>query len=158
MTEGWGGMVVLTPSGLTFTGFSLGVGGSEGGIQAGPLSLDLSAMAGSHASGGGTGLTRVIVLISSWSFPAPCVSAVTSCPQRKTQTPLNVQNLSNRSPPGFRDISIPLPECPLRWPLHRPIQVLTRGPRPRLHTSVPPRGHGLPSPPCRHAGCYGAIF
>ena len=27
-------------------------------------------------------------------------------PKGKTQTPLNVQNLSNRSPPGFRDISV----------------------------------------------------
>lgn len=152
-------MVVLTPGGLTIHWLQSWCWWVRDGIQAGPLSGPLSDgrfscvwrwHTGLHACHRPHFIPR--------SFPA-LRAICPPCPQGKAQTPLNVQNLSNRSPPGFRDISI-LPECPLRWPLHRPIQVLTRGAHAHACTGVPPRGHGLRGapPPCRHAGCYGAIF
>lgn len=57
--------------------------------------------------------------------------------------------------------SLSFPECPLRWPLHLPIRVLSPwSPRPRLHWCASPEVVGYDMLPrlYLHVRCYWVIF
>lgn len=136
MTEGWGAWWSSHPVVSRSLASVLVLVGQRAASRL-DHSLDLCLMAGSHASGGGTRDSRVSS--SSFhprSFPAPCVSAVTSCPQRENSDSFKCPE--SKQPVLALGTSLSLPECPLRWPLHRPIQVLTRGAHAHACTGVPP--------------------
>ena len=142
--------MALTPGGLTFAGFRAGVGESEGGIQAGPLSGTLSD-------------GRFCSCVWRWHTGLKCrhphgVHCLFLHPVYQLPPPTPQGNLRVLCLPAL-GTSLSFPDCPLRWPLCLPARVLSPwSPRPRLHWCASPEAVGYDALPWPylHVGVTGS--